>query len=346
MKKTFTLLCASFISTATFAGNFTTDGINYALGAMLNPPTATVQRGDYTGDIVIPATVDCLNSDFTLESIKWETLPEEYAPAEEAIWTPYNDNMAIAFQFEPKKNYNAAISSVRCTFRATGKLSFAVTLGKNVQTFRCKEMDADSTTGNAQDSQTLNGRLDKQTTVMYYPNDDREHFVDFVFVQQGAFKGYSYTATIEVPTKMTYNVDGINSSAFKDCSGVTSITLPDVSPFYIYKGAFSGCTGLKKIICASESPYTVYGEPFDDDHYANTTVIVPDNAVDVYKNHDVWGKFAHITSDKTTGIDEVNVDGENSPVAIYNLNGERVNSMDAPGFYIVVDGNETKKVIR
>lgn len=64
--------------------------------------------------------------------------------------------------------------------------------------------------------------------------------------------GEEYSGDIEIPDSITYNgkkygVFVINQDAFKNCTGVTSIVIPQTVGL-IYQNAFSGCTGLKRVI--------------------------------------------------------------------------------------------------
>ena len=60
-----------------------------------------------------------------------------------------------------------------------------------------------------------------------------------------------YSGKITIPEKVTYNtttysVTTIGNYAFSDCSGLTSITIPN-SVTTIDSNAFSGCSGLTSI---------------------------------------------------------------------------------------------------
>ena len=60
-----------------------------------------------------------------------------------------------------------------------------------------------------------------------------------------------YSGDIVIPSTVTYNdvtysVTSINDNAFRDCSGLTSVTIPE-SVTYIGERAFSGCTALTSV---------------------------------------------------------------------------------------------------
>ena len=66
-----------------------------------------------------------------------------------------------------------------------------------------------------------------------------------------------YSGSITIPSSVsysgkTYNVTGINSAAFQDCSDLTSITIP-YSVTSIGRGAFRGCSSLTSMVVAEEN---------------------------------------------------------------------------------------------
>lgn len=88
-------------------------------------------------------------------------------------------------------------------------------------------------------------------TIYYdYRNDGTELFVTF----RGAnFTTYAneYTGNVVIPEEVvykdkTYKVTSISNFAFRECSKLTSITIPN-SVTEILRGAFHGCTGLTSI---------------------------------------------------------------------------------------------------
>jgi hypothetical protein len=77
-----------------------------------------------------------------------------------------------------------------------------------------------------------------EATVTYYSSDFGHN--------SGAYSGY-----IEIPSTVTYlgrtyNVTSIGSSAFRSCSGLTSISIP-YSVTSIGSSAFRSCSGLTSV---------------------------------------------------------------------------------------------------
>ena len=83
--------------------------------------------------------------------------------------------------------------------------------------------------------------------------------------------------------------------------------------------------------------------------YSSAVLSVPENTLETFKAHGVWGKFQKIQGVKEpeTGINSINHDGTDI-VGYYNLNGCRVNGTPASGVYIVrmTDGTTQKVYIK
>ena len=133
---------------------------------------------------------------------------------------------------------------------------------------------------------------------------------------------YKYKGEIPDDTKITLKDGtlGIAGGAFSECSGLTSITLP-YSVTNIGYWAFEKCYGLKEIYCyAEETPETFY-QTFNDVDVSQVMLVVPDEAADKYRAHEVWGQFRIETP---TGINHPAPTFTKGDDTVYNLAGQRL----------------------
>lgn len=66
--------------------------------------------------------------------------------------------------------------------------------------------------------------------------------------------------------------------------------------------AFEDCSGLKEIYCYTEETPEVSEYTFSGVEVSNVMLVVPDEAEEKYRSHEIWGLFWIETP---TGIDEV-----------------------------------------
>ena len=107
-----------------------------------------------------------------------------------------------------------------------------------------------------------------------------------------------YSGFVTIPEKFTYegveySVTTIGSAAFRDCSGLTSVTIPS-SVTSIGDRVFNGSSGLTSVVSKTENPYNIDNECFSKEVFENTTLYVPQGTIDKYQATDGWNKFLHI----------------------------------------------------
>ena len=98
----------------------------------------------------------------------------------------------------------------------------------------------------------------------------------------------------------------VNESAFRGCAALQSLDLANVT--LIGTQAFNGCSALTSISINS-IPTMEKEDAFDEWHFANTEIAVPDEKYQTFLADEFWGKFTHykhpsllgFTLDEATG---------------------------------------------
>lgn len=146
--------------------------------------------------------------------------------------------------------------SVATVSRTTGKVT---AVGVGTATITCKANDA----GNAQATCKITVTSPDEFTV----NGIRYKIATNKFVNVIALATGQYSGNITIPKTVTsngktYTVNQIGESAFKNCTGLNSIVLPE-ELMVIQKEAFYGCSGLSSLRLPS-SVGTVYENAFEN----------------------------------------------------------------------------------
>lgn len=150
---------------------------------------------------------------------------------------------------------------------------------------------------------------------------------------------------------------------------MTSVTIgPSVKTIADY--AFSFCSSLTALYCQAKTPPTVADYTFDNSHYTEVTLYVPDGTITAYQTAEYWREFSKIEAVDFTGINdvigdsditvsvvngEICIDGAGASipmVEVYAANGAcvyrgsdtRIGNL-ARGIYVVRIGSKTIKVV-
>ena len=99
--------------------------------------------------------------------------------------------------------------------------------------------------------------------------------------------------TIVIPSTVTQ----IRDEAFGECNQLTAVILP-AGLLGIKREAFRNCFSLDYIECLGVNPPEIEESTFSGVEKDNFTVVVPEGAVEAYKNAPYWSEFKRISSDK------------------------------------------------
>lgn len=125
----------------------------------------------------------------------------------------------------------------------------------------------------------------------------------------------------------------INETAFRGCAALQSLNLANVTS--IGTKAFTGCSALTSISLQPLSdalPTMEKEDAFDEWHYANTEIEVPDEKYSVFVTDASWNKFVHIKHPSLFAYDEV-TDGYSIRKSQYALDEDFVGMLEIPGQY-------------
>ena len=108
-----------------------------------------------------------------------------------------------------------------------------------------------------------------------------------------------YSGEVVIPESVehedvVYSVTSIGQSAFKDCSGLTSVTIPN-SVTSIGNYAFAYCPELLDVYCYAENVPSTASNTFESSPIENATLHVPVVSVESYKATEPWSRFGRNT---------------------------------------------------
>ena len=132
--------------------------------------------------------------------------------------------------------------------------------------------------------------------------------------------------------KLNEGLKTILQQTFKDCTSLTSITLP-ASLDTIAPLVFSGCTSLAKVTSLSLTPPGLAEDAFDEATYTTAFLEVPDAAAKFYSNAPAWKNFIN----STAGIDDLL---DNNEVTVYGGIGEIIAPDGAQAY--AIDGRPSR----
>ena len=278
-----------------FAEEAIIDGIKYSL----NDETLEAEvarRKEYSGDIIIPETVDYDGKTYSVTNIG------DYAffncKGLTSVTIPNSVTSIGRFAF----SYSAGLTSVTIPNSVTsiGERAFSycagltsVTIGNSVTNIGDYAFyDCSGLT-----SVTIPNSVTSIGDYVFYECSGLTSVTipnSVTSIGRYAFSYCSGLTSVTIPNSVT----SIGIDAFENCSGLTSVTIPN-SVTSIGKWAFYGCTGLTSVISLIEEPFEISENTFYnwvEDHYEFTTatLYVPAGTKSKYESTPAWNKFANI----------------------------------------------------
>ena len=173
----------------------------------------------------------------------------------------------------------------------------------------------------------------------YYPGDNCYTSNDEI--GEKAFKDCSRLTSLTLPVGIT----SIGYDAFAYCSGLTSLRLP-AGITSIGEFAFSYCSGLTSIYVYAEKVPRIGRYAFEGCASRKCTLYVPKGTYDNYRLSE-FGYFENIVEFDATGIDKTTTSTDVEEVSRYSLNGQRL-AVPVKGLNIVKysDGSARKVVVK
>ena len=108
----------------------------------------------------------------------------------------------------------------------------------------------------------------------------------------------SYSGAVIIPDMVTYGgktyeVGDIADGCFKNCTGLTAVSIPKYVT-WIGSNAFYGCTALTKVCCDAVEPPYLETNAFTSSHYSSVTLTVPKGSKSAYQAAYSWKRFTNI----------------------------------------------------
>ena len=157
-------------------------------------------------------------------------------------------------------------------------------------------------------------------------------------IGRGAFRSCSDLTSVTIPNSVT----SIGRSAFDGCSGLTSVTIPN-SVTSIGDYAFSNCSGLTSVISLAITPPICIIGVFSGVNMQACKLFVPTGSKADYQTADVWKDFLLIEEGAETTSVTTAKTGNRSTRSIHS-DGKRKDSPNK-GLNIIRTCNGTVKKV-
>ena len=382
IKKLLPVLLMSIMSVSAFAEEALIDGIRYSLNdETLEAEVANNKYGEkYSGDIIIPETVDYDGKTYSVTSIgKWAFYD---CPGLTSVTIGNNVTNIGDYAFE----YCSVLTSVTIVNSVTSIGDHAFSGCTGLTSVTIPNSVTSIGTGAFGGCSALESIIVEEGNTIY---DSRENcnaiietatntliagFKNTVIpnsvtsIGEVAFYFCTGLTEITIPNSVTSigngafsfctsltsvtignSVTSIGRGAFSYCSVLTEITIPN-SVTSIDEGAFAYCPVLTSVISLIEEPFEISENVFEnwvEDHYEFTTatLYVPAGTKSKYESTLAWNKFANIVEGIENAVKSVETDAKAEETVRYNVGGQRISSPQKGLNIVKMSDGTTRKVM-
>ena len=326
-------LLMSIMSVSAFAEDVEINGIRYSL----NDETLEAEvarREEYSGDIIIPETVDYDGKTYSVTSIGIEafydcdgltsiTIPNSVTSIGERAFSYCYGLESIIVEngntiYDSRENCNAIIETETNTLIVGCKntvIPNSITIIGERAFSNCYGL-----------------------TSITIPNS-------VTSIGEEAF----YYCTGLTSVTIGNSVTSIGDHAFGGCESLTTVTIPN-SVTSIGDYAFFACTGLTSVISLIEEPFEISEDVFEnwvEDHneFTTATLYVPAGTKAKYESTPAWNKFKNIVEGIENAVKSVETDAQAEETERYNVGGQRISSPQKGLNIVKMSDGTTRKIM-
>lgn len=302
------------------------DGIYFNLITKAKTAEVTSNPNKYSGEVVIPESVEYEGATYTVTAIGKEafnlcdeltsvTIPGSVTTIGITAFANSNkiSSLKIPYGVETIGDYafygcNGLVSvDIANSVKSIGQWAFT----------KCRSLT----------SITIPGSISTISTCTFEYCDNLTSVIlkeGVTIIGSGAFQFCKSLSSLVIPN----SVNSIYGYAFRDCISLSSISMPsDIS--LISQEAFSGCSGLTDVYCYAEKVPNTSADAFKDSYIDYVMLHVPAVSINDYMTTEPWKNFKEIVA-----IGDEQIDQCAKPTIAYE-NGKIIFSCETEGVEFV-----------